>query len=78
MRGREQLKRPFEGGRLLLHPQPEGHYVAESRFFPLALLSLDTAQKPKARIAHDPGFQVLSDSKSAGMVSSVTSCAGRI
>jgi DNA invertase Pin-like site-specific DNA recombinase len=40
LRGRELLKQFFEQGRLVLQPQPEGHYVAESRFFPLRVLRL--------------------------------------
>ena len=41
VRGREELKRLFENGRLLVEPQPEGHCIARGRLFPLALLSLD-------------------------------------
>jgi len=29
VRGREELKKLFEGGKLFVKPQPEGHYVAE-------------------------------------------------
>jgi hypothetical protein len=34
VRGREELKRLFENGRLLIEPQPEGHYIARGRLFP--------------------------------------------
>jgi len=38
LRGREALKRLFAGGVIAVHPQPEGHYLAESQLFPLALV----------------------------------------
>jgi hypothetical protein len=41
VRGRGELKKLFEGGKLFLKPQPEGHYRAESRIFPFPLLTLD-------------------------------------
>jgi DNA invertase Pin-like site-specific DNA recombinase len=41
VRAREELKKLFEGGKLFVKPQPEGHYVAESRVYPFALLTLD-------------------------------------
>lgn len=34
-RAREELRRLFEGGQLLLRPQADGTYTAESRLFPL-------------------------------------------
>jgi hypothetical protein len=37
--GREALRRLFEQGRLMLHPQEAGYYVAESRIFPLMALT---------------------------------------
>lgn len=39
LRAREALRRLFADGRVVLHPQPEGHYVAEGRFLPLVALS---------------------------------------
>jgi hypothetical protein len=39
LRAREALRRLFVDGRVVLHPQPEGHYVAEGRFLPLVALS---------------------------------------
>ena len=39
-RGREELRRMFEGEQVLVRPQPEGFYIAEGKLFPLALFSL--------------------------------------
>lgn len=44
LRAREALRRLFVDGRVVLHPQPEGHYIAEGRFLPLVVL----AQTPAA------------------------------
>ena len=56
------MRRLFEGWRLLVNPQPEGHYIAEGRFFPLALFTLDlsvraTPETPKAQLLSEPGLQ---------------------
>ena len=54
VRGREELKKLFEGGKLFVKPQPEGHYVAESRIFPFALLTLDLdVNRPETAKARD-------------------------
>jgi site-specific DNA recombinase len=37
--GREALRRLFDQGRLMLHPQEDGYYVAKSRIFPLMALT---------------------------------------
>lgn len=39
LRAREALRRLFVDGRVVLHPQPQGHYVAEGCFLPLVALS---------------------------------------
>ena len=77
LRAREAIRRLFEGGRLLVKPQPEGHYVAEGRLFPLALFTLDlsarnTPETPKAQPLSEPGLQLNLDPWSS------LSCAGRI
>ncbi|MBI2395166.1 MAG: recombinase family protein [Deltaproteobacteria bacterium] len=43
-RGREELRRLFEGGRLLLHPQADGSYVAETKLFLLRAFSPQTTK----------------------------------
>jgi hypothetical protein len=49
-RGREELRRLFANGRVLLRPQPEGHYIAEGKLYPLAIFSLRLeVETPKAR-----------------------------
>lgn len=45
LRGREALKRLFAGGVIAVYPQPEGHYTAESRLFPLALVLSNAADQ---------------------------------
>ena len=78
VRGREELKRLFDNGRLLVEPQPEGHYIARGRLFPLALLSLDlTAERYKPRSFAAPGLVKTPDSNSFELWSS-DGCAGRI
>lgn len=49
-RGREALFDLFEGGRLTLEPQGNGRYIARSRFFPMAGLTIPSPEttKPKA------------------------------
>ncbi len=49
-RGREALLNLFEGGRLTLEPQGNGRYLARSRFFPMAVLTIPTpdTRTPKA------------------------------
>jgi len=77
-RGREELKRLFEKGRLLVEPQPEGHYIARGRLFPLALLSLDlTPDTYKPRSFSAPGPVKKLDTNSFELWSS-HGCAGRI
>ncbi len=39
LRGREALRRFFEGEAIRLEPQPQGHYIAKSRLLPVALLA---------------------------------------
>ena len=80
--GREQLRRLFEGGRLTVHPQPDGTYITESTFFPLKLLSLrlDPEKQEARRPSSDesPGFSPgLLDTRLNSACSS-DGCAGAI
>jgi hypothetical protein len=81
-RGREQLRKLFEGGRLLVHPQPDGTYITESRFFPLKLLSLaldgakQEAREPSSDVS--PGFSPDLLSTRLNSACSSDGCAGRI
>lgn len=48
-RGREMLLELFQDGRLTLEPQPEGHYLARSQWFPLlALVSAPNTTTPRS------------------------------
>jgi DNA invertase Pin-like site-specific DNA recombinase/Arc/MetJ-type ribon-helix-helix transcriptional regulator len=38
-RGREELRKLFDGGRVVLTPDPAGHYVATSKLLPLVVLA---------------------------------------
>ena len=38
VRARETMRRFFDQGRLHLLPQPEGYYVAQTKFYPMAML----------------------------------------
>ncbi len=79
LRARERLRRLFEGGRLLLHPQPGGFYVAQGRIDVLAFLTLrfdrTSSETSKARtpLPQSPG-----PSGGPGHVWSSYGCAGRI
>lgn len=45
LRAREALRTVFEGGRIAVHPQPDGSYVAEGTFLPLvAMASVRTTE----------------------------------
>ncbi len=46
-RAREELRRLFQGGQLLLRPQPDGTYLAESRLLPLVAFGA-TTNAPRA------------------------------
>ncbi len=48
VRGREALRRLFDAGQLLAHPQPDGTYVAESHIFPMRLVDFDTSSSSEA------------------------------
>ena len=61
-RAREELVKFFEGGRIIVKPQPGRFYVAEAKLFPLMILS----NKPKA------GTDV------SGLCATAVCCAGRI
>lgn len=60
---REKLLRFFEKGRILLHPQADGTYVAMTALLPLVVL--DETKNPGVRRPRDPSL-------------SSVSCAGRI
>jgi hypothetical protein len=50
--GREELRRLFEGGKVLCRPQPDGFYLAEGNLLPLALFSMRLdlgTQRPATR-----------------------------
>lgn len=68
---RERLRTLFEQGRLLLEPQPEGHSLAKSVFFPMRVFrfALEPTASPR------PGLQKTLDHNPGGMWSS-TCCAG--
>jgi hypothetical protein len=77
---REQLRRMFEGERILLRPQPESFYMAEGVFFPMALFStpLRESKTPKARDSFESsGLPALLDREPEFACSSHC-CAGRI
>ena len=63
-RGREELRKLFEGGRITVTPQPEGFYVATSKLLPLVALADKTTKTP---VVSDQGSRV-----------SALSCAGAI
>ena len=77
IRGREELRRLFENGQVLLRPQPEGFYLAEGKLFPLALFSLrlDIPQTPLTSASR--GLRSSSHCEPAFSCSS-DGCAGRI
>lgn len=64
VRAREALRHLFKDGRIVLRPQPEGHYVAEADFFPLVALTPETTNPPAGAGGSSRGTAV--------------SCAGRI
>ncbi len=74
-RGREMLARFFEGGALPVHPQADGSYIAKSRLFPLALLSMNT--KPRSP-SLEAGLPANRRSRGLSPSCSSPSCAGRI
>jgi DNA invertase Pin-like site-specific DNA recombinase len=63
-RGREELRKLFEGGRITVTPQPEGFYVATSKLLPLVALGDKSTKTP---VGSDQGSRV-----------SALSCAGKI
>jgi site-specific DNA recombinase len=75
--GREELRRMFEGGKVLCKPQPEGFYLAEGTFLPAALFSLRLWEEtPKARdFSRSAGLQGIPQPRTA---CSIVGCAGRI
>jgi hypothetical protein len=74
VRARENVRRFFDQGRLRLLPQPEGFYIAETRFSALEMgrLMADDVQRQRK-----PGLQSNLDHKPEGLWSR-ESCAGRI
>jgi hypothetical protein len=67
------LARFFEGGALPVHPQADGSYIAKSRLFPLALLSMNT--KPRSPLP-EAGLPVNRQSRGLSPSCSSQSCAG--
>lgn len=76
--GREELRRLFEGGKVICRPQPEGFYIAEGKLFPLALFSMRLGQEtPKARDSSESaGLGGMN--RGLGAPCSINGCAGRI
>jgi hypothetical protein len=81
-RGREELRRMFEGERVLVCPQPEGFYIAEGTRFPLALFSLrlDASHPETTKARHSEESAGLPANRSLGLSPSCSSvsCAGAI
>lgn len=82
-RGREELRRMFEGEQVLVRPQPEGFYIAEGKLLPLALFSLrldsTEAETAKARDSEESaGLPANRQSRGLPPSCSTVSCAGRI
>lgn len=67
-RGREALRRLFEGGQIKVTPQPDRTYVAESTLLPLMLFTADEAQSTSPPTEDD----------GRGRSFTASSCAGRI
>ncbi len=76
--GREELRRLFEGGKVLCRPQPDGFYVAEGKLYPLALFSMRLeAGTPKARdFRESAGLGGMN--RGLGAPCSINGCAGAI
>ncbi len=78
-RGREELRRLFEGERVLVRPQPEGFYIAEGTLYPLALFSLRMPpETPKARDSEESAGLLASLEREPDFTCSSSGCAGRI
>ena len=77
--GREELRRMFDGGRVLCRPQPGGFYVAEGKFYPLALFSMRlSAQMPKAPDLGGSAGLHAGSNRGPEPPCSILGCAGRI
>ena len=50
-RGREELRRLFDEGRVMLRPQPQGFYLAQGKLLPLALFSLRLDERDERSLA---------------------------
>jgi DNA invertase Pin-like site-specific DNA recombinase len=77
---REELRKMFEGQRVIVRPQPERFYMAEGVFLPLAAFAtpLLDVETPKARDSGESsGLPALLDREPEFACSSL-SCAGRI
>ena len=84
-RGRQELRRMFEGERVLVRPQPEGFYIAEGKLLPLSLFSLRLdfpiadAVTTKARDSEESaGLPANRQSRGLSPSCSTVSCAGAI
>jgi hypothetical protein len=67
LRAREALRRYFKEGRIVMKPQPDRTYVAESAYFPLLVLAeMATPDTPQPR------------SSTAGAAWLTSGCAGAI
>jgi hypothetical protein len=67
LKAREAMRRYFKDGHIVMKPQPDRTYVAESEYFPLAVLAeMATPDTPTPR------------SGGAGAAWLTSGCAGRI
>lgn len=76
--GREALRHLFEDGKVLCRPQPEGVYLAEGKFFPLALFSLRPGVEPVKARDLEGSAGLLGPSRGTEPPCSIVGCAGRI
>jgi molybdopterin converting factor small subunit len=76
--GREALRHLFEDGKISCRPQPEGVYLAEGKFFPLALFSLRFGTEPVKARDLEGAAGLLGPSRGTEPPCSIVGCAGRI
>lgn len=74
-RGREELRKLFEGGRLFLKPQPGAFYIAESKLLPRTMLSSGSTPETTKPQSFDRGS--VSSLREIWRDSAI-GCAGRI
>jgi site-specific DNA recombinase len=80
-RGREELRRMFHDGKVMLKPQPDRVYLAEGTLYPLGIFSVRLdPETPKARDSWESSGLLLSSlpGSEPGFTCSSIGCAGRI